>query len=205
MVDLQNTSKFRKSFAAIFGMSAENEDTGENNNSDDTQDKNKASDDGEDDTEENASNENDPGKNCSDDDDGDDESDADDEKDDEKAKARARERGRCKAILLSPAAKNDLQQAYYLAFGSNLSRRQAINILSMSTKKSPDKQGNAGKSTSNNAQRFNQRMENNQNRVTQIAPPQPKNENMNKDEKEASMMLSLINAIGKREVKGIKK
>ena len=78
MVDLQNTSKFRKSFAAIFGMSAENEDTGENNNSDDTQDGKKASDDGKDDPEKNVSNENDPGK---------------------KAKARARERGRCKAIL----------------------------------------------------------------------------------------------------------
>ena len=205
MVDLQTTSTFSKSLADIFGMSAENEDTGENNNSDDTQDKNKASDDGEDDTYKNASNENNPDNSCSDDDDGDDESDAEDEKDDEKAKARARERGRCKAILLSPAAKNDLQQAYYLAFGSNLSRKQAINILSMSTKKSPDKQGNSSKSTSNNAHRFNQRMENNQNRVTQMAPPKPKNENMNKDEKEASMMLSLINAIGKREVKGTKK
>ncbi|MFS2220145.1 hypothetical protein [Commensalibacter sp. A3DC] len=200
MVDLQNTSKFRKSFAAIFGMSAENEDTGENNNSDDTQDGKKASDDGKDDPEENVSNENDPGKNCSDDD-GDDESDAEDEKDDEKAKARARERGRCKAILLSPAAKNDLQQAYYLAFGSNLSRRQAINILSMSTKKSPGKQNGSRMSIRNNSKKFNDMMSSHQSRVSQQVPVDNQGNQTNIYKERSLNILKAVQATGLRKVK----
>lgn len=201
MVDLQNTSKFRKSFAAIFGMSAENEDTGENNNSDDTQDGKKASDDGKDDPEENVSNENDPGKNCSDDDDGDDESDAEDEKDDEKAKARARERGRCKAILLSPAAKNDLQQAYYLAFGSNLSRRQAINILSMSTRKTPGKQNGSRMSIRNNSKKFNEMMSSHQSRVSQQAPVDNQGNQTNIYKERSLNILKAVQATGLRKVK----
>lgn len=201
MVDLKNTSKFRKSFAAIFGMSAENEDTGENNNSNDTQDKNKASDDGEDDTEENASNENNPDNSCSDDDDGDDESDAEDEKDDEKAKARARERGRCKAILLSPEAKNDLQQAYYLAFGSNLSRRQAINILSMSTRKTPGKQNGSRMSIRNNSKKFNDMMSSHQSRVSQQVPVDNQGNQTNIYKERSLNILKAVQATGLRKVK----
>lgn len=62
-------------------------------------------------------------------DEGDDETDAEDEEDDTTAKARARERGRCAAIFGCKAAADNLALAAELAFGSNLTRNNAVRIL----------------------------------------------------------------------------
>ncbi|CAI3953598.1 unnamed protein product [Commensalibacter communis] len=69
----------------------------------------------------------DPSNNAEDE--GDDETDAEDEKYDTTAQARARERGRCAAIFGCKAAANNLALAAELAFGTNISRSQAIRLL----------------------------------------------------------------------------
>jgi len=75
--------------------------------------KNRRSDDGGDDTDE-----------------GDDEADAADEKDDTTAQARARERGRCAAIFMSAGARANPAAAAEIAFGTRMSRSEAVRVLS---------------------------------------------------------------------------
>jgi hypothetical protein len=101
----------------------------------------KAADDDEDDSEDASAEEDD--ENCEEDeddkkkskkskkaaDDGDDDSDREDEDDTEARKARGRERGRIRAIVLSSAGKLNPVGAMELACGTSMPRRQAIGVL----------------------------------------------------------------------------
>lgn len=119
------------------------------------------------------------------DDEGDDDTDAEDEEDKETAKARARERGRCAAIVEKASAGN-LQQALFLAFGTNISRKKAVAIL----KTSPQME----KSSPNKMTRFNQRMANHRNQVSQIAPSQT----LNPEQARAQSVLKAFAKTGKK-------
>lgn len=118
-------------------------------------------------------------------DEGDDETDAEDEDDKETAKARARERGRCAAIIAS-ATQSNLQQACCLAFETNISRDKAINILKTSLV--------TQKSSQNKIQKLHQRMASHRNHVSQITPIE--NKSASEEDKLVSQILACAEEIG---------